>query len=176
MKFIFLFLFSMQVNLVNAQFKLETSIGLCFPKIHYKNHLLSNYSSGFCFSISANYFVKQRINLGINSGYLKFGGREGIDVRRNIIPLTLSGDILFLNGKLKPFVGLNTGVFFIEQKSHLPFANYSTTSFGLAPEAGLLIKLSEKLDLNLRVKYQWIFEKYFSMKFLNPTAGLLFSL
>jgi len=121
-----------------------------------------NYSYGF--STGWNLFSEKSTELEQVEGGAVWGTRIR-EVR--VFPLLVNAHYYF-GGKRKtrPYVGLNTGVYFISQDTTLG-AHYfgdSNAQFGLSPEIGVIAPVGD-MGLMLNVKYAYAFEGGATMPF-----------
>jgi outer membrane protein W len=127
------------------------------------------------FGFETHYFMSDEFALGgsISWNYwsemtgetipLKQGALSGTQIRYvNAIPLLLNATY-YLGGRrdeIRPFLGLNAGAYYILQR--LDMGVYSIDNdhwhFGLAPEAGILFKVSDDTWISAAGRYNYAFK------------------
>jgi len=79
-------------------------------------------------------------------------GNTNYNVHYRILPITVGADYRFLEGKLKPFVGINMGIVSLAAKANQ--GDYQGDSyFGLYPKAGIDYAITDNILLDLTLKY-----------------------
>lgn len=146
---------------------------IAMPAGNLSNFLDKTSFGGFGFE--THYFMSDEFALGgsISWNYwsemtgetipLKQGALSGTQIRYvNSIPLLLSATY-YLGGRrdeIRPFLGLNAGAYYILQR--LDMGVYSLDNdhwhFGLAPEAGILFKVSDDTWISAAGRYNYAFK------------------
>ena len=154
MKNFCLFLFVLAFGkIVFSQFSATSNLGL----MYYMGDSWSEYDyrlqTGI--NLSGKYTFKEKMRVGLNIGYYT----KSIDgFRVSTRPVTVSFDyIISTSSKIKPYGSLELGTYgFIYSSDG---ESSSTSDIGLAPAFGIDYELTEKLDLNGNLKYNYVLTK-----------------
>ena len=141
------------------------------------------------FSINGNAYVTDKVSLGgtfqWNTFYEKYT-RDTYELADGAITSTVWAKMytmpLLFNarynfkpeGTIRPYVGLGTGAYYIQQESQVGMfiENLKNWRFGLAPEAGLYYPLGmSDLGLHAKVTYNYVF--YNNVRPINNDLGYL---
>jgi len=137
-------------------------------------------TSWYGFEIGSRVFQNDNLSYGFATGWSLFSEKStsleqveagavwGTSIREvRIFPLLVNAHYYFgRESKARPYVGLNTGVYFISQDTTLG-AHYGgdrNALFGLAPEIGVIIPRGNA-GIMLNVKYTYAFEGGANMPF-----------
>ena len=113
--------------------------------------------------IEAKYGVTDKIYPGIQVAFLGFAGADfdaGIGVpisfsATTMIPILITGDYYFLDGKIAPYAGIGLGPYIISSGVVDPFTgveiDVNNTEFGFSPHAGVMVG-----KFNLGVAYHLV--------------------
>ncbi|HRY98450.1 MAG TPA: outer membrane beta-barrel protein [Bacteroidales bacterium] len=137
---------------------------------------------GFGLTVDGLYFMEQ-LGVGLNTGYHIFGFKEETgfsEGNHSIIPLLPQAVYLLGTSEFKPFVGMGLGAFNSMVKGKLSVTvpvgfnpitgeieyetvtqdyDDSSTDFGISPVAGFYYTLSDKIHINVNLRYNMIFTK-----------------
>jgi len=175
-KVILLLVVALSVVTASAQINLGLSGGLLSPTT-------DGAKTGFGGSISGDYFVTSDISVGLNIGYFGMGSEsweeEGfkMSMSQSIMPIALTGRYYFLPENIKPYAGIDLGYYTFSGSTKFMGASISasTSEFGIAPVIGLQYGLTEKLALDVNVKYHHIFVDGMD-GFLGFNVGIVYKL
>jgi hypothetical protein len=147
-------------------------------------------TSYYGFEVGARNFTNNNFAWGFATGWNSFsektsgttqvesGAITGTRIREmQTFPLLVSAHYYFgRRNKVRPYVGLNTGVYFISQSSSLGvYADTDTDAhFGLTPELGVNIPVGD-YGLMLNAKYAYAFEGSGNMAFSWLAINIGFS-
>ncbi|MBC7893557.1 MAG: outer membrane beta-barrel protein [Sphingobacteriaceae bacterium] len=128
--------------------------------------------------VTGRYFVVPKFAVGLNGRYF---ARSESGFTINVIPVTAQAEFFFTEGKVRPYVGAEAGLYIFKAKFELLGVSESTSesNFGLAPKAGIQFMFTEKIGLDLNAGYHLIFPKKDqgdeTLKTLILGAGLVFN-
>jgi hypothetical protein len=130
------------------------------------------YSGGGGAELRARVYPMDKLHIGVNAGFYVYpdattanGAPISIDRTYSVIPITAGVEYFFFDKIVKPYVGMDLGLYLNSVKSTVEVLNNKTTStvsesyFGLAPNAGVMFGLSPITNLNVGIKYPTIFGK-----------------
>ena len=130
------------------------------------------YSGGGGAELRARVYPMDKLHIGVNAGYYAYpsastvsGSVLSVDATYSVIPITAGVEYFFFDKIVKPYAGLDLGLYLNSVKSTVEELNTKTTStasesyFGLAPNAGVMFGLSPITNLNVGIKYPTIFGK-----------------
>ena len=141
---------------IQAQFVVGGHLGPAFPLGEFSDFA----DLGFGLGGEAKYMYNENIAFGFGISWYSFGtGVE--DVNSNITPFLLSAEYLIpQTSGLTPYAGLGLGIYRVAVKFDFPGLNTtaSSTRFGLAPTIGALYPLNDQIDLNVNLKFNFVFE------------------
>ena len=137
-------------------------------------------TSYYGFEIGSRSFTNDNFSWGFATGWNSFSEKvsgttqvgsstiSGTSIRKmQTFPLLVSAHYYFgRRNRTRPYVGLNTGVYFISQSASLGvYADGDTNAhFGLTPELGVIIPMGD-MGLMLNAKYAYAFEGGGNMAF-----------
>ncbi|PWH84659.1 porin family protein [Brumimicrobium oceani] len=78
-----------------------------------------------------------------------------IDIKSNVMPVTIGGHYKFLTDKIQPYAGLNLGIY--RFKSEAFGTSASESYFGFQPKAGISLEITENIFIDLTAKYHIAF-------------------
>ena len=143
--------------------------------------------TGFGVNLDADYFLTPQLSAGISTGYYNFKYDKKIVLvdtffifelplsgKVGIMPFQLKANYYFGEGPLRPYVGLNLGLFINNLKYEYTEMSYydnpvtgeedslllttritdKNTSLAFAPNFGVLFSLADNLSLNINARYQ----------------------
>lgn len=106
----------------------------------------------FGIEIYCKFKVSEAFLVGVNLGfYNKTYNGFGFKVSTRFIPVSVSGEYLFLDGNLRPYIGVHLGTMLLASK--FDGEGGSNGYFNVAPVAGVEFNVNDNVDLNLNVKY-----------------------
>ncbi len=128
--------------------------------------------------VTGRYFIVPKFAVGLNGRYF---ARSESGLTINLIPITGQAEFFFTEGKVRPYVGAETGVYIVKAKVSAGGFNGSSSEsfFGAAPKAGIQFMFTDKIGLDLNAGYHLIFPKEDgdeTDKTLILGAGLVFNL
>ena len=137
-------------------------------------------TSWYGFEVGSRVFSNENFSYGFASGWNTFGEKvsgttevesgaiTGTSIREiKSFPLLVNAHYyLGREGKTRPYVGLNTGVYFISQGTSLGiyYSGDTNAHFGLTPEIGVLMPVKDA-GLMFNAKYVYAFEGGANMAF-----------
>lgn len=158
---------------------------------------------GMGLNLDADYFVMPELALGVSTGLHSFKYKTDFadDGSFRMIPFMLKGSYYFMEDQIRPYVGLGLGLNFDQSKFEYTMPHYfinpvtsqmdtvmlktkvvdKTTDFGLTPMAGVVIGVSDNLNLHFNAKYEMFFmkneieDKSETQGAIGLNLGLLFS-
>ena len=134
------------------------------------------YKTGFGGTVTGRYGINERLNVGLNLGGQFFKADKdkvfNQDVKFRIVPITALVEYNILTGDLKPYVGMDLGLY--NARVDVGDANDSDTKFGVAPTAGLNYAVMDNLDLNFNFKYHVVFTEDKSTTFVALGLGVIY--
>ena len=148
-----------------SRFKLGLTPGLLIPTEKAEGAKTYLYFGG---GISGEYLVTPNFGIGLSAGFYGYELESeyeeyGIKVKTtpSIIPVTLSGKYYFQTENIKPYTGIDVGLFTIgvKVKSEGESASVSDSFLGFAPVVGLQFQLANTVALDINAKYNLIFSK-----------------
>jgi len=131
-------------------------------------------------NISAEYLVFPKIGIGLNAGYyayeLEMVGK-GYKELPSLIPVTLAGKFYPLTKSIRPYIGVEAGLYIVGIKVTFDGKSDSISDsfFGVAPVAGFQFGLSNAVSLDVNAKYSRVFTKEEPTDFLGCNVGIVFS-
>ena len=150
-----------------AQFMVGGHLGPAFPLGRFSDIV----NLGFGLGAEGKYLLNENLALGFNISWYSFG--TGVDeVNQNITPFLLSAEYIIPQSTgLTPYFGLGIGVYRIATR----FSNFSASysDFGIAPTVGALYPLSDQLDLNANLKFNFVFSEGETSIFIPLNVGVL---
>ncbi|MBX3101520.1 MAG: outer membrane beta-barrel protein [Bacteroidetes bacterium] len=130
------------------------------------------YSGGGGAELRARFYPMDKLHLGLNTGFYVYpsastvnGQALSVEGTTSIIPITAGIEYYFFDKIVKPYIGLDFGLYMSSVKSTVEVLNTKTTTtksdnnFGIAPNAGVMFGLSPVTNLNIGVKYPTIFSE-----------------
>ncbi len=141
-------------NVANAQLKLGANFGVQVPVGDYGD----GFKTGFGGNIGGEYLITERIGANLNFGFYSLGikgtGLLGVgDESATVIPITLGGSYYFMTDKLKPYAGLDLGVWMLGSTMEGAETN---AYFGFAPVAGVQYEFNDNWALNGNLKFNYV--------------------
>ncbi len=164
----------------SAQAQFKMGIG---PQVNIP--LNSDFSLGAGFSADAKYMITEQLGIGITIGYQHFfmadnwkdvwydkWGVRYNDANFNLTPIRATLSYYFGTGKLKPYIGMETGI----NKFHWTYTyqdriydelstDFTETHFAFALNTGMEISLGNTVAFDVNLKYNGFDESYVSGKF-----------
>jgi len=126
---------------------------------------------------TGRYFITPKFAVGLNARYFT-RSESGVSV--SIIPITAQGEFFFTEGKVRPYLGVEAGIYIARAK--ISFAGVSESDsdsrIGVAPKAGIQFMFTEKIGIDINAGYHLIIPKDGEEvgKTLVLGAGLVFNL
>ena len=161
-----------------AQFNIGATVGVQIPTGSFGDGV----KTGFGFNVLGKYILQEHLALGINLGYYGFGakdvGVEGVKASAKAIPITALVEYIIGTSKTKPYIGADIGLFSLGAKASAQGISVSTSKsyFGLAPTAGVLVGLGDKMSLCVNGKYNSVVSEGGNTSWIGINAGLIFKL
>ena len=96
----------------------------------------------------------------------------------NFTPLLFKGEYYFGKaGKIRPYAGLGAGVVFDEVAKYIGLHELYSKEwmFGIAPEAGVMIPISNNVNAHIKAKYLHGFSNETDLQTLTISVGLAFT-
>ncbi len=188
-------------------YTLPTNIGKNFEK-----GFADMSSNGNQVALFGRWFYTKRLSLGfdmayqfqsIDKSYWDVGNNGSVDGNYQTIQLLAEGNYYFSHDEIRPYIGIGFGAFWLHNTMDFDTKNESANSSaayvydkilpGLAPQVGLTIELSEKVDLDLHARMilipnlseEFVFDESGTQISTNPhgaqnhisfSIGLLFGL
>jgi len=109
-------------------------------------------------ALNARYGITDNFQVGLNLGFYQksFGKIFGQSLKSRIIPVTLSAEYIFLTDNVRPYAGLDLGLYTFGAK--FGSSSSSESRLGLAPVAGMQYNINDNLFLNSSFKYHLILD------------------
>jgi hypothetical protein len=178
--FLFLWVTILSISFDSAaQFKAGASLNTAFPFGIFSNFFYGGYGADFYFK----YFPRENFSLGMETGYIKFLPtpilEEFADYSAALVPLNLTAEIYFFKSGWRPYIGSGVGISFLPARiESLDFTEKNAqTLWAVVPTGGILVKLNERIQYNLGIKYHILFTNSgYKIYLLQPRAGLLINL
>lgn len=127
------------------------------------------------------YDVREQIRAGVNLGfYQKSDEVFGVKYATNFMPISISGEYLFLESDFRPYVGLHIGGL----RSGVKVGNSSSSEFyfALSPVVGADYQINENIGINLNFKYGFAFynndltDELDNFSTISPNIGVFYKL
>lgn len=115
-------------------------------------------TAGIGIPLSGYYFFKDKIGLGLHTGYYNFITKtEGTSI--SIIPIALSAEYNFAKDGLIPYLGLDVGFYRYASSVTYQATTFSSSRiyFGIGPHAGFKYMFSDNIGMNGNFKMVNIF-------------------
>lgn len=138
-----------------------------------------NAESMLGFELYVKYDVTDAFRAGINFGYYqKTDEVFGVTFRSSLVPISITGEYVFLENNFRPYVGLQLGVLQAGFKS----GNTKTSDsyFAFAPVVGADYHINDQIGLNFNFKYGFAFYKndltdeLDNFKTISPNIGIFY--
>ena len=167
------FLFSLSAFQARAQLQLAATIGPQFPVGDFGKA----FKTGFGFTATGRYLLADHIAIGLNLGYNSFGVKDLDGYKASLVPVTALFEYHLTFGKIKPYAGLDMGVyrFAIRVKSGGVKQTTAETDFGIAPAIGADYALTQKLALNASLKFNHVFTSDDDLSYVGLNVGAVYS-
>ena len=133
-------------------------------------------------SADFKYFTSEKMAFGANLGYFMFSVKEDSgekssdsDPSFSFMPVLATLD--YYMGSF--YVGVGAGLYLWNSKVHVPgYGDMSSngSELGIAPSAGILLPISDKIQFNVNGKYNMVFTEGSSTTFISATGGILINL
>jgi hypothetical protein len=164
MKKFFIFCFLCYLSLlVNAQVFVGAQLN-----VHVPHQSAITLDAGIGGNLSIGYSVTNNLDLSV---YLDYNRFSAIVAKYSIKSFGINGNYYFLNGGLRPFIGIGAGLFQERYSRPLDFPDYYQNAFGLQPSIGLLFNNDNLNGLKVKtnLSYNYIFTS-------NPLSTFSFSI
>lgn len=113
-------------------------------------------STAFGGGLEVNYSLFDKLSVGLEFGYSSFGEFEESLFTVTQMPITVKAEYYFMDGGLKPFVGLGVGYYLIDYNiDGDKFVDVN--GIGISPRIGATYEVSDLVDLVLNVNYNLLF-------------------
>lgn len=108
--------------------------------------------------LTFKYDVTDVFRVGANLGYYQTSDEVlSIKFTSSLVPVSISGEYLFLEEKFRPYAGLHLGLLKVGAK--VGDSKTSDSYFSLAPVIGVDYEVSDQLGINFNFKYGFAFYK-----------------
>lgn len=157
----------------NAQLKLGVSGGLALPMGDFGDAAKMGFGGG----VSGKYMLNEKMALGLGVGYYSFSAKDdagGSDLSFSIMPITAIFNYYLATEGFKPYVGADLG--FYSFKTKFMGISASVSKLGFAPTVGFAYGLSDKMDLDVNAKYNYITTEGSATSYIGINVGLSFAL
>jgi hypothetical protein len=123
---------------------------------------------GTGFAIDGGYYYRaaDAFFIGLSGGFHRFSG-DGTGIDQTIIPINLALKYNFSLTGVQPYVGAETGPFFVSNGD-------SETNFGVVPRLGVRIPVSTGIDLDINLKYDVIFSDPDNFTYVGANGGFAY--
>jgi outer membrane protein W len=161
----------------SAQYSLGVSGGMI------DQHLFNSYYGG---DLHGKYALNEAVRVGVSVGYYQNAPSTIYDLSTGktekfiskVIPITVSGEYLFLKNKFRPYVGAQAGLMTTAAVfgSHRGSFNYVC----IAPVFGLEYRIARNIGINANLKYNLAMRKdsfsgdFETWKTLQPGIGAVY--
>lgn len=135
--------------------------------------------------LTARYFLKPQLAVGLNTRYFTHGESFStsfaqINTRSAELRLTGEVDYFLTKAKLRPYVGIETGLYrsTFRLDTNVPAVEtttFSNTNFGFAPKIGLQYAITPTIALNTDVGYHIVIYRNTTSRSLLLNAGIFFT-
>jgi hypothetical protein len=138
-----------------AQIQVRGLVGLSVP--HFENG--ENLDLGVGLNVQAHYLIKEKLGLGLASGFSRFTFDRVDDASVLHVPVHASIEYNIGNGSFVPFLGLELGpdIVRVAQSVGNRTVSESETYFGLALRGGGTYFFSDAIGLTLELKEGFVF-------------------
>ena len=159
--------------LVRAQFSLDFEAGVGLPFSNLGNQV----NAGFGGQLNLNYFIRDHFSVGAGIGYYTFTSSENAvtfeEFRVNITPLVIQADYYFTESDVKPFIGLQVGLYRLANRF---LANnitqvVSSDNIGIAPKVGVIANVVQNFNFVGNIKYHYLSSEFDNNAFLSIHLG-----
>ncbi len=136
------------------------------------------YQAGFGGSVFMMYPLSEQVSVGGTIGYYTVPGLKNSfheDWKLSWIPISGVVQYYFITGTVKPYVGLDLGIYAVNEYIDVD-ESYNGTNIGLAPSLGAVMTLTDKVLGKAEVKYNAVFDDEYPYPYLGINAGLIISL
>lgn len=137
-----------------AQLSITPHVSPAFPSGTFGNFA----GTGFGYGLEGTYAINDNLSIGAAIDRYQFGaeilGFNIGNIKFNVTPITGTIRYFLPVEVIRPFVGFEAGVYnFSVNQAAIPDRTY----FGLAPTAGVLYPINDRLDFFANAKYQTLF-------------------
>jgi opacity protein-like surface antigen len=120
----------------------------------------TGFKTGFGIGLQGRYDLNDNMKVGVNTGYYSFTNQLSDKITFRIIPVVAVFDYYFMTEGIKPYVGLDLGMYLgqtsIDGKTD---GIDATNKFGIAPHAGVAYEVNDVIDVFGNLGYNMIFNK-----------------
>ncbi len=163
------------VSSARAQFSVGVTGGLFNQGVTFDGARVSNNLWGV--NIAGKYGISDnKMRVGLNIGY--FFDSESEDGYTSTVftqPITGLFEYSFMDSKFSPYAGIDAGIYRIGSRisGDGESLSGSESDFGIAPTVGFNYEISDKIDLNTSVKYNYILTENYATTGINFNAGVV---
>ena len=159
-----------------GQFSLGAEIGVGLPFSNLGNQV----NAGFGGQLNLDYFIQDNLSIGVGLGYYTFSGSQNVvgfdDFRVNITPVVAQIDYYFVDSGVKPFLGLQVGLYRLANRFD---ANNFTqvigeNHLGLAPKLGVVANVIQNFNFVGNIKYHYLNSDIDDITFLSIHLGVAY--
>ena len=154
-------------NLAHAQLSLGVTGGIFNQGVSSDGERYSNNLLGF--NLAGKFGLNDnKMRVGLNIGYF-FDSEDGLTIFTQ--PITGLFEYSFSDASFSPYAGIDAGIYRMGASSDGGSA--SESELGFAPVAGFNYEISDRMDLNVNIKYMYILTDGNSTTGVNANAGIV---
>jgi len=160
---------------IHAQLNVGATVGAQIPV----GSSMEGFKTGLGVNVTGRYLIKENMAIGVNIGYLGLGtpdfGYDEVSVSSSFIPITGLFEYYIGSEKVKPYFGIDAGVYLFRVKASAMGVSASTTEtyVGFAPVGGIMIDLSEKISFVANAKYHFVLSEGDNATMIGIHAGVV---
>jgi opacity protein-like surface antigen len=161
-----------------AQINVGATVGVQIPT----GSMADGMKTGFGFDLLGKYMLNDNLAVGLDVGWARFGAEdleyEDVEASGSFIPITALAEYHFGTGKVKPFAGIDLGLYIFKAKVSSQGYSVSTSDsyFGFAPLAGIEYDIKDNLAFTANLKYNYILIEEDDGSYLGINVGMIFKL
>jgi opacity protein-like surface antigen len=156
----------------HAQLMIGGHLGPAFPFGEFSDAV----NLGFGLGAEGKYIFNETIAFGFDVSWYSFD--TGIDeIKENLTPFLFSVEYLIpQTSGFTPYAGLGLGLYRVATRIKVSGfrSTESYTNFGIAPTLGALYPLNDQIDLNVNLKFNFVFTEEETIFFIPLNAGVVF--
>ncbi|MCF8429410.1 MAG: porin family protein [Bacteroidia bacterium] len=143
----------------DAQISVGGSLGVNMPVSDFGDSK-TGFKTGFGIGLQGRYDLNDNMKVGVNTGYYSFTSQVFDKFTFRIIPVVAVFDYYFMTEGVKPYLGLDLGMYLGQGANDGKTDGIDATNkFGVSPHAGVAYEVNDMIDVFGNVGYNMIFNK-----------------